>query len=537
MNILIVFVAGYSGLFFAFRWLRRGITSITKPDDSRETPAHQLNDNTDYVPTRRGILFGHHYMSIAGTSPIIASIAGLIWGWGPALLWMFLGVMFIGGVHDYYALMLSVRHSGKSMGEVAREELGRYSGTMVSLVMAFGGILVYAIFLSIISSTLATQPTAVLPTLILIPVAVLCGLLLKRGINLPATTLIGIAITLIFVFIGIRIPIEGTKEFWSYFFLGYTFFAIYVPVWILLQPRDYLNFAILAIGLVLGLVGLVVGLPAIKFPFFHSFVTDKGPLWPVLFVTISCGAASGWHALISSGTTSKQLSKESHAFPIAYGGMLGETMMAVLSASLVITAFTYTNFAGQTLNSTTISKMFSEGLGKAISHLGIPELFGATIGALALTALTLTTLDSFARTSRYVVQELGKRTLLRHNLSSSIFVAGGGFLLFKFVPFLELWYGLVLGGLMLLIIPFIIMFLNHRERRGLAYYLHVILPLAFLIPTTIAGLIYLFFKYMREERYITIPLVLFLAVLIITVLVEVVRKMIKKAKAAKTQEI
>jgi len=528
MNIVPIFVVGYSALFLGFRYLKKSITSVPAPDDTKITPAAKLNDNRDYVPTRREILFGHHYMSIAGTSPIIASIVGLIWGWGPALLWMLLGVLLIGGVHDYYSLMLSVRYEGKSMGDIVREKLGNFSGLMVSLVMAFGGILVYAIFLSIIVSTLAETPTAVFPTLALIPIAILCGILLKKGLNLILTTVIGIMFTIVFIFAGINYPIAASKGFWSYFFLIYTFFAIYVPVWILLQPRDYLNFAILSIGLMFGFAGLIIGHPSVKMPFFHSFFTDvRGPLWPMLFVTISCGAASGWHALISSGTTSKQLSKETDAYPVAYGSMLGETVMAVLSASLVITAFTYGDFIKTGLTSSAISELFSHGLGNAMTHLGISKMFGSTMGALALTALTLTTLDSFARTGRYVVQEIGKNMLLKHRLPSSIFVAGIGFILYKFVPFIELWNGLVLGGLIILIIPFTILLANNSRKRNFSFYLHTVLPLCFLIPTTISGLIYLFYKYLNTGKHISLFLIIFLFVLTVSILIEGTKKYLK----------
>ncbi|MFA8341978.1 MAG: carbon starvation protein A [Rhodothermaceae bacterium] len=525
MNIVPLFLVGYATLLFGYKFLKKSVTSNFHPDDNNQTPAVELNDNKDFVPTRKGVLFGHHFMSIAGTSPIIASIVGLIWGWGPALLWMIFGVLLIGGVHDYYSLMLSVRHKGKSMGEVAKEEIGPWSGKMVSIVLAFGGILVYAIFLSIIASTLEKMPTAVLPTLALIPIAMLCGVMLKKGVSLLITTIVGISLTVVCVWYGISTPIEASKDFWSLFFLGYTFIAIYVPVWILLQPRDYLNFSILSIGLVIGFIGLIIGAPTIKMPFFHDFFSEiRGPLWPMLFVTISCGAASGWHALINSGTTSKQIKKESHAFPIAYGGMIGETVMAVLSASFVISAFSYADFSSKELTSGVISQLFSEGLGNAMAHLGIPVIVGVTAGALALSALTLTTLDSFARTSRYVVQELGHKTFLKGNFASSIFVAVVGFFLYYQVPFIELWNGLVLGGLMLLIIPFTILFVSHKGEKNFSYYIHIIFPLLFLIPTTVAGLVYLGYKYVMESKFISLGLIIFLAILLIVMIKEVVKK-------------
>ena len=542
MNIVPILTAGYGALAAGYNSLKRSITAITSPDDRSPTPAHLRSDGVDYVPTKPLVLFGHHWMSIAGTSPIIASIVGLVWGWGPALLWMVLGVIFIGGVHDYFALMVSIRHGGRSMGEVIRETLGGFSGTLSSVVLAFGGILVYAIFLSVIAGALAKNPTAALPTLVLIPLAILCGYLLKRGVGLATATAIGVALALMFVAIGVRYPLMETslqlwgwqislfsESFWIYFFVLYTFAAVSTPVWALLQPRDYLNSAVLVIGLLLGIGGILVGFPSIKFPFFHGFHSSlRGPLWPMLFVTISCGAASGWHSLIAAGTTSKQLDKESHGFRIAYGGMMGETVMAFLSASLIITTFSYQEFLATGLKSSSIGELFASALGSAMSHLGISRVTGTTLGAVALAALTLTTLDSFARTSRYVIQEIGSRTPLRRPLVSAILVTLAGFLLYKFVPFMDLWNGLVLAGLLLLVLPFVIFIIEKKrasQPKPIPYYLHLVTPLAFIYPTTIAGLLYLLYIYMKGGKWVSSGLNLLLILLALSLTVQSWRRL------------
>ena len=546
MNIFPVIAGGYAILAGGYRFLKRSITSITQPDDNSRTPAHRINDQKDYVPTRPLVLFGHHWMSIAGTSPIIASIVGLLWGWGPALLWMVLGVLLIGGVHDYFALMISVRREGKSMGDVISQSLGSFSGLLSSIVLAFGGILVYAIFLSVIASTLAQNPSAAIPTLALIPIAIICGILFKKGMPLLPATVLGLALTLVFVVVGIKFPLQQTslylwgreimlfsESFWIYFFVLYTFAAVYTPVWFLLQPRDYLNSAVLVVGLLLGIGGLLIGRPQIKMPFFQNFITDlRGPLWPMLFVTISCGAASGWHSLIAAGTTSKQLSKESQGFPIAYGGMMGETAMAFLSASLIITSFTYRDFLATGLKPSAIGVLFSQALGKSMLHLGIPQIIGTTLGALALAALTLTTLDSFARTSRYVIQELGRKSPLSKPLISSLFVTIAGFLLYRFVPFMDLWNGLVLAGLLILILPFTILSLERIKKgktRSKSYFLHIIIPLAFLYPTTLAGLFYLLYKYAVGHNWVSAGLNIFLIILAISLILQYLKR-IKELK-------
>ncbi|MFB0518455.1 MAG: carbon starvation protein A [Acidobacteriota bacterium] len=542
MNIVPILTAGYGALAAGYNSFKRSITAITSPDDNNPTPSHLRSDGADYVPTKPLVLFGHHWMSIAGTSPIIASIVGLVWGWGPALLWMVLGVIFIGGVHDYFALMVSVRHQGKSMGEVVRETLGSFSGTLTIMVLAFGGILVYAIFLSVIAGALAKNPTAAIPTLALIPLAVFCGFLLKRGVSLITATAIGVALALVFLAVGIRYPLMATpvqlwggelhlfsESFWIYFFVLYTFAAVSTPVWALLQPRDYLNSAVLVIGLLLGIGGILVGMPSVKFPFFNGFSSSvRGPLWPMLFVTISCGAASGWHSLIAAGTTSKQLDRESHGFRIAYGGMMGETVMAFLSASLIITTFSYREFLATGLSSSSIGELFASALGAAMSHLGISSLTGSTLGAVALAALTLTTLDSFARTSRYVLQEIGSRTPLRRPLVSAIIVTLSGFLLYKFVPFMDLWNGLVLGGLLLLVLPFVIIIIERKratQPKPAPYFLHLILPLVFLYPTTMAGLLYLLYVYMKGGNWVSSGLNLLLIVLAVSLTVQSWRRL------------
>ncbi len=548
MNVLTLLASGYAALVAGYAGLGRSIRRVVEPDPQRPTPATVREDGRDFVPTRPVVLFGHHYMSIAGTSPIIASIVGLIWGWLPAALWMVLGVVLLGGVHDYYALMTSVRNEARSMGDVVRERLGPASGVMASLVLALGGILVYAIFLSVIVNTLVSTPTAAFPTLALIPIAVLCGLLLRHGVPLGATTVIGVALVAICTWVGVvHLPIPLGKWAWTAIFVGYTFVAIYSPVWILLQPRDYLNSSVLAVGLVLGLAGLVVGRPSLQMPAFVGFASERGPLWPMLFVTISCGAASGWHSLIAAGTTSKQLSSERQAFPIAYGGMQGETVLALLSMAMIAAAYGYDDFKAKVYGSSVqVGEAFATALGKAMGHLGIPEVVGATIGALALAALTLTTLDSFARTGRYVVQELGGRTPLGKPAVASAFVTLAGFLLYATIPFIELWNGLVLGGLLLLILPFAVLLVRRREQaRGvdLPFGLHVLLPLAFLIPTTTAGLIYLAHAYLvrpwldpdrgaGEVKWISGGLVVFLTVLLVTLGVDVGRRLSRPRAAA-----
>lgn len=513
MNVIGYFAAGWVTLFAGYKLLKPSVESIIKPDD-RKTAAVLYNDGSDFVPTSRPVLFGHHWMSIAGTSPIIAAIVGLAWGWLPALLWMVLGVCLLGGVHDFFVAMISSRNKGLSMGALLDKKIGRISGKMSSILLGFGGILVVAIFLSIIAGTLAATPTAAVPTVALIGVGVICGILLKKGQSLVIVSLIGFGLTVVVVMVGLSFPIQMPALFWLWFFAAYTLVAITLPVWVLLQPRDYVNSFVLIVGMILGVTGLFIARPAIQFPAFIGFMDAANrPLWPMLFATISCGAATGWHSLISAGTTSKQLRTEKDGYFIAFFGMQSETIMALLSSALIITAISYADFGSVVASP---GPAFSAGLGVAISHLGFDQVVGATIGALALSALTLTTLDSYARTGRYVVQELGKGTPFEKPLPSALLIIGSGLLLYFAVPFMALWSGLVLAGLVALMFPLVIIY-SERVRSGQPldgpHIAHVVIPLIFVFATSYAALIFQFVTFVNAANWIAVSMVVFLMVM------------------------
>lgn len=531
MNVLLYFALGWSVLIAGNKFLRPSIESVVKPDANRKTAAVMYEDGNDYVPTDRTILFGHHWMSIAGTSPIIAAIVGLAWGWVPAFLWMVLGVIFIGGVHDYFVTMLSTRNKGKSMGEMLDERIGKASGKLSSVLLAFGGILVFAIFLFVISGTIAATPTAVVPTIGLMFIAVFAGIMMRRGFSLLVVSLVSAVLIFITVLIGLQVPIALPMIVWVWVFGIYTLIAISTPVWILLQPRDYLNSFVLIVGMVLGILGLLIARPAIQFPAFISFVDPiaNRPLWPMLFATISCGAASGWHSLIAAGTTSKQLKSEKDAFFIAYGGMQSETVMALLAGALIITSVSLGDFSSVLGNP---GAAFATALGTATTHLGFSQVVGATIGALSLSALTLTTMDSFARTGRYVLQELAEGTPLEKNLPASLFVAAGGMFLYFSVPFMALWAGLVLAGLLALIFPLSILLTEKvqlKEAMDGSFKLHVVAPLIFIYATSYGALLFQLRNFVQSGGWVSAAMVIFLMVLGAVIAVESYRVMKKPA--------
>lgn len=401
-------------------------------DPSRPTPAHTLRDGVDYVPTRNAILFGHHFSSIAGAGPIVGPIiAGLAFGWGPALAWILLGSILIGAVHDFSALFASVRHEGRSIGQICRERLSAvaYRGFLVFIWIAM--VYVIAVFLDLTATTYAPAG-AVAPldsgaarldlreggsvataSLIYIGLALLFGASVYR-LKQPLLRASAVFVPLVFVglWVGYQAPLSadrvpavfGTaKDTWLCVLIGYCLLASVLPVWLLLQPRDYLSSFLLYSCLLVGAAGLAAsslqGRAAVEYPAFTaSRHAELGYLFPALFITIACGAVSGFHAIVASGTTAKQLSNESGARPVAYGAMLVEGLLAVLSLAAVMVLSEKP--AGKNPMA-----IFAEAMGTFAGSFGFAREVGVTFGLLAVSTFLLTTLDTCTRLGRFVFSE------------------------------------------------------------------------------------------------------------------------------------
>jgi len=388
-------------------------------DAKRETPAHTKRDGVDYVPTKAPVLMGHHFASIAGAAPIIGPIVAAVFGWVPVLLWILIGSIFLGGVHDFSALVASVRHGGKTIGEVIEEHVGK-AGKRLFLAFAwFLLVLVIAVFAHAVANVFVKEPATATASFLFIIVALVFGMSVYRyKTPLWLSSIIGIALLVGCIAVGIRYPIELSYNAWKLVLFVYVFFAAVAPVWVLLQPRDYLCSFLLYALLVAGVIGIFVANPKMTSPAFTTFnVEGKGLLFPILFVTVACGAISGFHSLVSAGTTAKQLNKETDAKPIGYGSMLIEGLLAVIA---LITATTilksdYTSLMGE---GGPIA-VFSSGIGSFISHIGVPEKMGVTFAALAISAFALTTLDTATRLGRFMFEEffegIGPQAILSKN--------------------------------------------------------------------------------------------------------------------------
>jgi carbon starvation protein len=416
MNSLVVALVSLLLLGLGYRFYGRLMEKLWDVNPEKITPAHTKEDGVDYIPAKNWlILFGHHFAGIAGAGPIIGPVvAAALWGWGPALVWIVLGSIFIGGVHDFSSLMASIRHDGKSIAQVAETVMGRRSRILLAAFLWLSLVLVVAVFAAVTAKTLVDEPRIVLPTFGLIPVAILVGLMLYRWkINSWISTLTGLGLLLALLLLGAYVPIVwDSMNGWILILLAYAYVASITPVNLILQPRDYLSTFILFFGMGLGYLGLLLTHPTIQAPVFLSSQSSQGPLWPMLFVLIACGAISGFHSMIASGTTSKQLDNERDARKVGYGAMILEGALAVL-ALLCVTAGL--RWSPEGIGTAPVYPHLLQG-GNWIGTFGagygqlVAPLLGVSLGTLiaitTLNAFVMTTLDSATRIARYITEEL-----------------------------------------------------------------------------------------------------------------------------------
>ncbi len=458
---LCAFVAYYLGYRFYSSYLARRVFAL---DPDAKTPAHTQRDDVDYVPTRPAILFGHHYASITGLAPMLGPAVAVIWGWLPALLWVVFGAIFVGCVHDLAALVISVRNRGMSVGQVADNVLGPRGRTLFHLIIFFGIALAMGVFVFVIARLFTVElapghpghPGAVLPSGLLMVVAMVCGYLLyKKGMPLLPVAAVGFAVELFSIWLGMRFPTMGLSpeawpsyETWIYILLAYAFAASVLPVWALLQARDFLNGLLLYLGLGLAYIGLFVTQPSFAAPAIHTSAEGAPSVFPAVFIIIACGAASGFHGLVSSGTTAKQLDKETHARPIGFGAMIGESLLGLLAtlactAGIASEALWHDHYKSWAAVQSLAIKidLFIAGTNTFLVGLGIPEALGSALIAMVVVSFALTTLDSATRLLRFNIEEIAATMKLdvvaNRYVSSSLACAAIGMFAFYKVEVIE----------------------------------------------------------------------------------------------------
>ncbi len=430
----LVFVAFALGYHFYSGFLSRRIF-VLLPDEP--VPAHELEDGVDFVPTRLHVLWGHHFASIAGAAPIVGPAIAVIWGWVPALIWVCVGTIFMGAAHDFSALVISARHQGRSIGDVAGSVVGPRVRTLFLIIISLLVWVVLAVFAFIIATLFVSNPSSIFPINVQILVAMALGwLVYRRGIPMFVPSLVCYAGLLLAIYYGESVAnlfpslTSLSVTTWVCLLLAYSFIASVLPVWLLLQPRDYINSHQLVTGLFVLSAGLLVLQPVIVAPAVNAAPEGAPPLIPFLFVTIACGAISGFHGLVSSGTTSKQLSRMTDARPIGYGGMLAEGflgLMAVLAATagFETSADWWSHYSSWGAANGLAAKLdaFVSGGASFVAALGIPFETARTFMAVMVIAFAATSLDTGARIQRLVLAELSDAYGIRP--LSNRFVAGG----------------------------------------------------------------------------------------------------------------
>ena len=447
MSSLLLVIIGFSTFFIGYKIYSRylAINLFEINDQSVNLPSKDMQDGLDYYPTKKHILFGHHFTSIAGAAPIIGPCVAAYWGWLPALVWILFGTIFMGAVHDFGSLVTSVKEKGRSIADIASFTISKRARMMFLIFVLFLVWLVLAVFAMAIADLFVSVPTSVIPINIQIIIALVMGVLLnKKNMNGLVLSIISVIFLYFFIWVGSNNPISLSsslstfelKNIWIILLFLYSAIASLLPVWVLLQPRDYINSHQLFIGLALLFLGIFVAQPEVTAPAIRSFSEPNTPsLFPLLFVTIACGAISGFHGLVASGTSSKQLEYLPDSRMVGYGGMIGEGTLALVSTIAAVAGISlvgqahlpsvgfvadldwssyYDSWEHASQNK---AAAFVLGGGALLKSLVIPESFANTLMAVLVISFAATTLDTATRIQRFILNEFGKASKI-HFLSN-----------------------------------------------------------------------------------------------------------------------
>ncbi|WP_026953016.1 carbon starvation CstA family protein [Algoriphagus mannitolivorans] len=495
-------------------------------DDSRKAPSHTHRDGVDYEPSKPIVVLGHHFASIAGAGPIVGPIIAVTFGWIPAVIWILVGGIFFGAVHDLGSMAASLRTEGKSIGVIIRNQIGP-KGKQLFVLFSFSTlILVIGVFSDIIAKTFVSNPGVASASILFIGLAVAFGyvnrLIGNRTISFILLTVVGVVLMYYFVYLGTQLPFVLSYEIWILVLLAYAFIASVTPVSLLLQPRDYLNSYLLYGMMIAAVLGVIVANPEIEMGNqIQASSENLGYVFPVLFVTIACGAISGFHSLVASGTTSKQLDKESDAKVVGFGGMLIESFLAIISVGAVVVLSRTEYF--ERLTSEGPVSLFSTGLGGMISTLGVSEQFAIGFVALTVSAFALTTLDTCTRLARFTLQEYfedmpqpAAQVLAKNRYLSTFIVVVLSVLLLLSGEFSTLWpiFGSANQLLAALALLTIAVWLIKKNIPAT----FVTLPMFFMFTVTLASLGLFAWKNFQEKGYVLALIAALLFVLAISLI-------------------
>jgi carbon starvation protein len=414
MNGLLMLIIAAVVLLLAYLIYGRWLAKKWGIDPKKPTPAHEFEDGVDYVPTRPSVVFGHEFASVAGAGPINGPIQAAMFGWLPVMLWILIGGVFFGAVQDFVSLYASVKNKGKTIGYIIELYIGRTGKRLFLIFVWLFSILVVAAFADIVAGTfggfsaagdkISANAAVATTSVLFIAGAVFLGFMMRK--IKPNGIVSGVAAVVVLVLcvaLGLLFPIYIAKSVWLYVVFAYVFVASITPVWALLQPRDYLNSFLLVAMLIAAFVGVVSSAPPVNIPAFVGFKVGGNYLFPILFVTVACGAVSGFHSLVASGTASKQIDNERHMLPIAFGSMLVESLLAII-ALIAVSAITVNGKLPEGI--VTPPQVFASAVAGFLTKLGLPSNIIFTLITLSVSAFALTSLDSVARVGRLAFQEL-----------------------------------------------------------------------------------------------------------------------------------
>ncbi len=496
MNAAIIALVGIIFLIANYFLYGRFIEKKIKPTN-KKTPAFINKDKTDFYPANKFFLFGHHFASIAGAGPIIGPILAVSYfGWLAVSLWIILGTVFIGAVHDYLSLMLSVKNKGEGIARISGESINKRSGKVFAIMIYLTLMLIVTVFSASAADSIIAQPSLVIPIIAISVIAVILGLAVyKFKKNVLISSLIALAFAFFFMWVGYKVPVilpfslGIQRVFWITILIGYGAIASLIPVWIFLQPRDYLSAIQLILFLGLGFVSIFIVQPDVNIPL---IIKGNFPMWPILFITVACGAVSGFHSLVASGTTSKQLASERHGKFIGYGGMVAEGLLALL-VLLFVGSLAWNSGSLNFIDSLNQGWVmaFGNAVGNVVSRLNISFLtfaIASLIGVFMVNQFIMTSLDTSTRISRLVIADTFNKKIFKNKLFGVLITVIPALILAVTNSYATIWRLFGTANQLIAAIALITIsayFVEHKKHIKF-----LIIPTAFMMVTTIGALLY-----------------------------------------------
>jgi carbon starvation protein len=497
MNAVFVILAALAVAVGGYRWYAGYVDQkILQTDPQKVTPAKMYMDGVDFMPTSRNVLFGYQFKSIAGAAPVVGAIVALQWGWLPALLWLFGGVLFIGWLHDYISGMVSVRTEGLSLGGLSYKLISPRARLMLLSFIYFYLLLIASAFGAIIAGALVNLPAGPVAVTILALAGALAGQMIFRfRSNMLLTTVVCVALACFGIWLGVVLPttsfmgaLAGSKLIWALYAIVFCFISAVLPIWRFALPINYVSFYIIIFGILGGILGIFVGLPRIDAPVFTQVTIPIGPLWPMLFVTIACGAISGWHSLVSSSGTSRQLEQETDARPVLAGSMFVEMILGVVALLTACAAMPFSQYKALLKHGPVA--VFATGLANLLHTLGMPIVYGKTMGVVIIIILAITVMQLVLRFMKIATVELvgDYHPILHNGFIATLIAALITLLIIETGWWQYLW--VLFGGANQLLASLALMigslYLLSQGKKATI----TLIPMWFMFITTIAALIY-----------------------------------------------